>query len=105
VRNGSITTLIRLACAIHVFAGGSPYDIMGKYGSLVWKSWKVFYVVEAVNTVGGFVVRYLELTNEQEKIAKEFQWVSTANIDICASVIDRILIWMAKPSSKQAAGA
>ncbi len=38
-------------------------------------------------------------------IVKEFQCVSKANIDICAGAIDGILIWIAKPTAKQAAKA
>ncbi len=43
------------------FAGGSPFDIMGKYGishSEVMES--VWYVVEAMNTVEEFETQYLE---------------------------------------------
>ena len=103
VRNGRITTSVRLACAIRFFAGGSPYDIMGKYGishSEVMES--VWYVVDAVNSCEEFVIEYPESADEQEKIAREFQHVSQANIDICAGAIDGILIWMSKPTSKQA---
>ena len=106
VRNGPITTCVRLACAIRFFAGGSPYDIMGKYGishSEVMES--VWYVVVAVNTVEEFAIEYPESADEQERIAQEFKRVSQANIDICAGAIDGILIWIAKPTSKQAARA
>ncbi len=59
------------------FAGGSPYDIMGKYEILhleVMES--VQYVMEAVNTVKEFALQYPELADEQEKIAQGFQQVS-----------------------------
>ena len=77
---------------------------MGKYGishSEVMES--VWYVVDAVNTVEEFTIEYPESAEKQEEIAREFKRVSQANIDICASAIDGILIWIAKPSSKQAA--
>ncbi len=32
VRNGPVSTSIRLACALHYFAGASQYNIMAKYG-------------------------------------------------------------------------
>ena len=32
VPNGPITTSAQLACALQYFAGGNPYDLMGKYG-------------------------------------------------------------------------
>ena len=31
VCNGPVNTCVRLACALHFFAGASPYDIMAKY--------------------------------------------------------------------------
>jgi hypothetical protein len=31
VRNGPVSTSVRLGCALRYFAGGSPYDIMAKY--------------------------------------------------------------------------
>jgi len=103
IPNGPITTSVRLACAIRFFAGGSPYDIMGKYGiSYSEMMESVWYVVEAVNTVPEFAIEYPESADEQEKIAEEFQRASQANIDICAGAIDGILIWIEKPSSKQA---
>ena len=70
------------------FAGGSPYDIMGKYGishSEVMES--VWYVVDAVNTVEEFTIEYPESAEKQEEIAQEFKRVSQANIDICAGAI------------------
>jgi hypothetical protein len=106
VRNGLITTSVRLACALRFLAGGSPYDIMGKYEvshSQMMES--VWYVVEAVNNLDEFAIEYPESADEQDRIAKEFQHVSKANIDICAGAIDGILIWIAKPTVKQAAKA
>jgi hypothetical protein len=76
---------------------------MGKYGishSEVMES--VWYVVDAVNNFEEFAIEYPESAEEQERIAQEFKHVSQANIDICAGAIDGILIWIAKPSSKQA---
>jgi hypothetical protein len=32
VRNGPVYTCVWLACPLRYFAGGSPYDIMAKYG-------------------------------------------------------------------------
>ena len=106
VRNGTITTCVRLACAIRFFAGGSPYDIMGKYGISYSEVMDcVWYVVDAVNSVEEFAIEYPESADEQERIAQEFKRVSQANIDICAGAIDGILIWIAKPTSKHAARA
>jgi hypothetical protein len=106
VKNGPVTTSVRLVCALHFFAGGSPYDIMGKYEvshSQMMES--VLYVVEAVNNLDEFAIEYPELADEQDRIAKEFQHVSKANIDICVGAIDGILIWIVEPTAKQAAKA
>ena len=103
VPNGPITTSVRLACAIRFFAGGSPYDIMGKYMvSHTEMMESVWYVVEAVNSVQEFVIEYPDSAEKQDKIAREFESVSQAKIDICAGAIDGILIWISKPTSKQA---
>ena len=77
--NGKIESSVRLACALRYFAGGSPYDIMGKYFisySEVTES--VWYVVEAVNESQIFDIKYPESAEEQRKIAREFQSVSAA---------------------------
>ena len=97
--NGKIESSVRLACALRYFAGGSPYDIMGKYHiaySEVLAS--VWYVVEAVNELQMFDIKYPESAEEQRKIAREFQAVSSANFNICAGAIDGILIWIKKPT-------
>jgi hypothetical protein len=52
VRNGPVTTCVRLACALRFFAGASLYDIMAKYGiSKKSVSESVWAVVEAVNNL------------------------------------------------------
>jgi hypothetical protein len=97
--NGKIESSVRLACALRYFAGGSPYDIMGKYHiaySEVLAS--VWYVVETVNELQMFDIKYPESAEEQRKIAREFQVVSSANFNICAGAIDGILIWIKKPT-------
>ena len=56
VPNGIISTSVRLACAIRYFAGGSPYDLMGKYGiSHTEVLASIWYVVEATNTLPEFL--------------------------------------------------
>ena len=103
IPNGKIESSVRLACALRYFAGGSPYDIMGKYHisySEVLES--VWYVVEAVNELQVFDIKYPESAEEQRKIAREFQKVSTPGFNICAGAIDGILIWIKKPTMKNA---
>ncbi len=74
---------------------------MTSWGSTGSPMESVWYVVDAVNTVEEFAIEYPESADEQERIAQEFKRVSQANIDICAGAIDGILIWIAKPTSKQ----
>ena len=55
--NGPIETSVRLACAIHYFAGGSVYDLMIKYGisnSAVYDS--IWVTVDAVNLLPEFFI-------------------------------------------------
>ena len=106
VPNGSIDSSVRLACALRYFAGGSPYDLMGKYGishTVVMES--VWYVVQAVNNLHEMDIEYPESAEEQNKIAQKFKQVSSAGFDICAGAIDGILIWIKKPALKEATGA
>jgi len=106
VTNGNIESSVRLACALRYFAGGSPYDLMGKYGishTVVMES--VWYVVQAVNNLHEMDIEYPESAEEQNKIAQQFKQVSSAGFDICAGAIDGILIWIKKPALKEATGA
>jgi len=102
-RNGSISTLVRLACAIRYFAGGSPYDLMGKYGishSVILNS--VSYVVEAVNALVEFHINYPADESSQLRIAAAFRTASAVDFDNCAGAIDGILIWIQRPCSYDA---
>ena len=103
VRNGLVSTSVRLACALRYFAGGSPYDIMAKYGlshaSLYESIWAV---VEAVNTFDEFDIEYPSSEMAQLKIAEEFEKVSEVKFNNCAGAIDGILIWILKPSEEDA---
>ncbi len=59
MRNGLVSTSVRLACALRYFAVGSPYNIMTKYGlshASVYES--IWAVVEAVNTFDEFDIEY-----------------------------------------------
>ena len=103
VRHGLVSTSVRLACALRYFAGGSPYDIMAKYGlshaSLYESIWAV---VEAVNTFDEFDIEYPSSEMAQLKIAEEFEKVSEVKFNNCAGAIDGILIWILKPSEEDA---
>ena len=103
VRNGPVSTSVRLACALRYFAGGSPYDIMAKYGishaSLYESIWAV---VEAVNSCDEFSIEYPASETAQLKIAHEFENVSEVIFNNCGGAIDGILIWILKPSEEDA---
>jgi hypothetical protein len=92
-----------LACALRYFAGGSPYDIMAKYGiSHVSLYESIWAVVEAVNSCDEFSIEYPASETAQLKIAHEFENVSEVKFSNCGGAIDGILIWILKPSEEDA---
>lgn len=106
IPNGIISSSVRLAIALRYFSGGSPYDIMVKYGvshTSVFES--VWMVVEAVNVCEQMKITYPSDVEEQKKIARGFRDASRVKFDCCAGAIDGILIWMHKPSLKEAEAA
>ena len=106
VPNGPILASSRLACSIRYFAGGSPYDIMLAFGISYREVLNsVWTIVEAINNCPQFAISYPASPEEQRKIAAEFQAVSIPGISNCAGAIDGIIIWMLKPSEKEAAKA
>ena len=65
VTNGNIKSSVCLACALRYIAGGSPYNLMGKYGishTVVLES--VWYVVQAVNNLHDMDIEYPESAKE-----------------------------------------
>ena len=103
IPNGSISPSIRLGAAIRYFAGGSPYDIVCVFGisySEVMNS--VWIAVEAINNCPQFKIAYPDSLEDQRKIAAGFEAASVPGIRNCAGAIDGILIWMLKPSLKEA---
>ena len=103
IRNGRISTSVRLACALRVFAGGSVYDLMSNYGiSHTDVMDSVWHVVHAVNNLPEFKIEYPSSVDEQRRIAADFKRVSGVGFDNCAGAIDGVLIWMQKPSLREA---
>ena len=103
IRNGRISTSVRLACALWYFAGGSPYDIMATFGiSHTDVMDSVWYVVHAVNTTSEFKIEYSSCEVEQARIAAGFEQASEAGLFNCAGAINGVLIWMQKPTLKEA---
>ena len=104
IPNGEkITSSVLLACAIHYFAGGSPYDIAPLFGIFFSETFSsVWLIVHAINSCPEFYISYSESLEEKRKIAVGFQRASIPGIKTCAGAIDRILIWTLKPSLKHA---
>ena len=63
----------------------------------------MWIVVHAINTFPGFQITFPSSYTEQEKIVKGFKKASTVRFDNCVGAIDGILIWMLKPTAKEAA--
>jgi hypothetical protein len=77
VCNGPVSTTIWLACALRYFSGGSPYDIMEKYGiSEASVRESIWAIVEAVNSLDEFIIEYPDSEEAQLKLACKFQSVS-----------------------------
>jgi hypothetical protein len=62
----------------------------------------VWIIVEAVNELPAMKIEYSSDVNKQKKIASGFCSASKVKFDCCAGAIDGILIWMHKPSLKEA---
>ncbi|KAL3772660.1 hypothetical protein ACHAW5_008610 [Stephanodiscus triporus] len=74
IRNGRISTSVRLACALRIFAGGSVYDLMSNYGiSHTDVMDSVWHVVHAVNNLPEFRIEYPSSVDEQRRIAADFE--------------------------------
>ena len=96
--NGPVSACIQLACALRYFDGGSPYEIMVKYGlSHVSVLESIWAVVEAVNSYDEFSIEYPASETAQLKIAHEFEDVNKVELSNCTGAIDVILIWILKP--------
>ena len=103
ILNGPITTSICLGAALRYFAGGSAYDIMYVFGiSYTEVLLSMWIIVEAINNCPQFDISYPESVEEQRKIAAGFEAASAPGIQNCAGAIDGLLIWMLKPSLKEA---
>ncbi len=94
---------MHLACALRYFAGGLLYDIMAKYGiSHTDVMDSVWYVVHAVNTTSELNIEYPSCKVEQARIAAGFEQASEVGFSTCTGAIYGVLIWMQKPTLKEA---
>ena len=74
IPNGPVCTSVRLACMLRYFAGGSPYDIMSAYGvlhTIILDS--VWCVVDAVNQLPKFHIKYPRSLAERRKLQKDLR--------------------------------
>lgn len=102
-RNGRIHHSLRLGCALRFFAGASVYDLMTTFGigrTDIGRS--IWLVVEAIHLCNALAIKYPDCHVEQQKIAMAFKAKSSADIDCCAGAVDGLLIWIHRPSEKQA---
>ena len=62
----------------------------------------VWHVVHAVNNLPEFRIEYPSSVDEQRRIAADFERVSGVGFNNCAGAIDGVLIWIQKPSLREA---
>ena len=102
MRNGQITTEIRLACALRYFAGGSYLDITLSHGigktDLYRSIWAVIHATNACTTLQ---FSFLTTSAQCESSASEFSHRSKGGFRNCIGCIDGMLAWAEKPSEKQ----
>jgi hypothetical protein len=96
VPNGvRILSSVHLGCALRYFAGGAPYDLMVKFGILHTEVLdSVWFVVQAINKLKQFFIKYPAEHDKQKQIASAFCYASTTGFSSCAGAIDGILIWI-----------
>ena len=99
VPNGVIHTTVRLAIALHFFAGGDIYDIAPLYGVGRTDTFRsVWMVVEAVLCTDAWKLVFPENHTEQKQLARAFANRSQAGFNCCVGAVDGILIWVLQPS-------
>ena len=102
MRNGWITTEIRLACALRYFTGGSYLDIMLLHGigkTDLYRS--IWAVVHATNACTTLQFSFPTTSAQCESIASEFSHRTKAGFHNCIGCIGGMLVWTEKPSKKQ----
>ncbi len=62
----------------------------------------VWHAVEAVNNHSNFAIAYPSSVEEQEQTVAGFKAAIAVGFNICVGAIDGILIWVQKPSLKEA---
>ena len=101
--NGPILISTRLAVALRFFAGASNHDLVTNFEiSQTEVVTSIWAVVEAVNKHPEFRIEYPSDHNKQRMIAEKFCAASDVGFNNCAGCLDGVLIWMPKPSIREA---
>ena len=103
VLNGVISSIVLLTCAIQYFVSGLAYNLMCKYSISYFEVMRsVWSVLEAVKSLPEFHISYPADHARQQMIATEFWPASSINFDNSFGTIDGLLVWISKPSVKDA---
>ena len=101
-KNGKITMKIRLARALHYFAGGSYLDTNMSHAVGKMDFYRsIWAVVHATNECSFLDFQFPSTLAECQSISKEFSSRSKAGFTNCIGCIDGLLIWLEKPSKDQ----
>jgi len=100
--NGRVHPSIILGIAIRVFAGADPLDLITSFGvskAVVHRS--VDNVIDAVCKSKTLKIDFPKEHDEQLKIAKKFEQISSAKFPNCVGAIDGMLVWINKPTEEE----
>jgi len=93
---------IILVIAIRMFAGADPLDLITSFGvskAVVHRS--VDNVIDAVCKSKTLKIAFPKEHDEQPKIAKKFEQISSAKFRNCVGAIDGMLVWINKPTEEE----
>ena len=100
--NGKIHSSVRLACALRIFAGSDPMDLITTFGIAkadVHKSLDI--IIAAVLNCKKLGIKFPTDHDKQREIAAGFLSKSRAGFSNCVGALDGMLIWILKPTTKQ----
>ena len=100
--NGRVHPSIILGIAIRVFAGADPLDLITSFDvskAVVHRS--VDNVIDAVCKSKTLKIAFPKEHDEQPKIAKKFEQISSAKFRNCVGAIDGMLVWINKPTEEE----
>ena len=100
--NGRIHPTVFLACALRVFSGGDPLDLITSFGvskCVIHNS--VDIIIETVCRCKSLEIKFPTCHEEQLLIAKGFEAKSRAGFKNCVGAIDGMLVWIHKPTEAE----